>query len=83
VYPTSEHVSGTYVDSIDNVTRIVSYRHIDGYPLGVLVGLSQAEEFADYNHTRDVYLLMAGFISLAMLSFFRGGDRADRQAARP
>ncbi|MGF6966764.1 diguanylate cyclase (GGDEF)-like protein [Paraburkholderia sp. WC7.3g] len=69
-YPTSEHVSGTYVDSIDNVTRIVSYRHIDGYPLGVLVGLSQGEEFADYNHTRNVYLLMAGFISLAMLSFF-------------
>src|SRR6266702_456037 len=69
-YPTSEHVSGTYIDSIDSVTRIVSYRHIDGYPLGVLVGLSQAEEFADYNHTRNVYLLMAGFISLAMLSFF-------------
>ncbi|CAG4888553.1 bifunctional diguanylate cyclase/phosphodiesterase [Paraburkholderia saeva] len=69
-YPTSEHVSGTYVDPIDNVTRIVSYRHIDGYPLGVLVGLSQAEEFADYNHTRNVYLMMAGFISLAMLSFF-------------
>ncbi|MBC8748037.1 MULTISPECIES: bifunctional diguanylate cyclase/phosphodiesterase [Paraburkholderia] len=69
-YPTSEHVSGTYVDSIDNVTRIVSYRHIDGYPLGVLVGLSQGEEFADYNHTRNVYLLMAGFVSLAMLSFF-------------
>jgi diguanylate cyclase (GGDEF)-like protein len=69
-YPTSEHVSGTYVDPIDNVTRIVSYRHIDGYPLGVLVGLSQAEEFADYNHTRNVYLLMASFISLAMLGFF-------------
>ncbi|CAB3771138.1 bifunctional diguanylate cyclase/phosphodiesterase [Paraburkholderia humisilvae] len=69
-YPTSEHVSGTYVDPIDKVTRIVSYRHIDGYPLGVLVGLSQAEEFADYNHTRNVYLLMASFISLAMLGFF-------------
>ncbi|MCX4165390.1 MULTISPECIES: EAL domain-containing protein [Paraburkholderia] len=69
-YPTSSHVSGTYVDSIDRVPRIVSYRHIDGYPLGVLVGLSQAEEFADYNHTRNVYLLMASFISLAMLSFF-------------
>ncbi|CAB3764727.1 bifunctional diguanylate cyclase/phosphodiesterase [Paraburkholderia solisilvae] len=69
-YPTSEHVSGTYIDPIDNVTRIVSYRHIDGYPLGVLVGLSHAEEFADYNHTRNVYLLMATFISLAMLGFF-------------
>ncbi|WP_233865647.1 bifunctional diguanylate cyclase/phosphodiesterase [Paraburkholderia adhaesiva] len=69
-YPISEHVSGTYDDPLDHVKRIVSYRHIDGYPLGVLVGLSDAEEFTDYNHTRDVYLLMASFISLAMLSFF-------------
>ncbi|WP_296659838.1 EAL domain-containing protein [Paraburkholderia sp.] len=69
VYPISEHVSGTYVDPLDHVTRIVSYRHIDGYPLGVLVGLSQAEEFGDFRHTRNVYLLMATFISLAMLSF--------------
>jgi diguanylate cyclase (GGDEF)-like protein len=68
-YPISEHVSGTLVDPIDGVKRIVSYRHIDGYPMGVLVGLSEAEEFADYNHTRSVYLLMAGFISLAMLGF--------------
>ena len=70
VYPPSEHASGIYGDPIDNVTRIVSYRHIDGYPLGVLVGLSQAEEFTDFNHTRRVYLLMATFISLAMLGFF-------------
>ncbi|TDV32835.1 diguanylate cyclase/phosphodiesterase [Paraburkholderia caballeronis] len=70
VYPLSEHVSGIYADPIDQVTRLVSYRHIDGYPLGVLVGLSEAEEFADYHHTRDVYLLMATFVSLAILSFF-------------
>ena len=70
VYPTSDHASGIYVDPIDNVKRIVSYRHIDGYPLGVLVGLSESEEFIDYNHTRNVYLLMATFISLAMLGFF-------------
>lgn len=69
-YPISEHVSGIQIDPIDGVKRIVSYRHIDGYPMGVLVGLSEAEEFADYNHTRNVYLLMAGFISLAMLAFF-------------
>jgi diguanylate cyclase (GGDEF)-like protein len=69
-YPVSEHVSGTTVDPIDKVTRIVSYRHIDGYPMGVLVGLSQVEEFADFNHTRNVYLLMTGFVSLAMLGFF-------------
>jgi diguanylate cyclase (GGDEF)-like protein len=70
VYPVSEHVSGIQLDPIDGVKRIVSYRHIDGYPMGVLVGLSEAEEFADYHHTRNVYLMMAGFISLAMFSFF-------------
>jgi diguanylate cyclase (GGDEF)-like protein len=70
VYPTSDHASGIYVDPIDHVRRIVSYRHIDGYPLGVLVGLSEREEMIDYNHTRNVYLLMASFISLAMLGFF-------------
>ncbi|SPB15978.1 EAL/GGDEF domain-containing protein [Caballeronia novacaledonica] len=70
VYPTTEHASGIYVDPIDHVKRIVSYRHIDGYPLGVLVGLSEREEMIDYNHTRNVYLLMASFISLAMLGFF-------------
>ncbi|KMZ11322.1 diguanylate cyclase/phosphodiesterase (GGDEF & EAL domain) with PAS/PAC sensor(s) [Candidatus Burkholderia humilis] len=70
VYPTTEHASAIYVDPIDHVRRIVSYRHIDGYPLGVLVGLSEREEMTDYNHTRNVYLLMAAFISLAMLGFF-------------
>ncbi|MGN4068274.1 bifunctional diguanylate cyclase/phosphodiesterase [Burkholderia gladioli] len=70
VYPIAERVSGTYADPIDGTLRIVSYRHLDGYPLGVLVGLSQAEELADYNHTRNVYLLMTSFITLAMLAFF-------------
>ncbi len=70
VYPVAERASGTYVDPIDGVARIVSYRHLDGYPLGVMVGLSQAEEFSDYHHTRNVYLLMTTFITLAMLAFF-------------
>jgi len=68
-YPASEQGSGAYVDPIDHVTRIVSYRHIDGYPPSVLVGLLEAEEFADCNHTGNLFLLMTGFISLAMLSF--------------
>ena len=69
-YPTGRHVSGVYDDPIDSVSRIVSYRHIDGYPLGVLVGLSEKEELADYYHTRDVYLLMGAFITLALVAFF-------------
>ncbi|AOJ02522.1 MULTISPECIES: bifunctional diguanylate cyclase/phosphodiesterase [Burkholderia] len=70
VYPVSERASGTYVDPIDGIVRIVSYRHLDGYPLGVMIGLSQADELADYHHTRNVYLLMTSFITLAMLAFF-------------
>ncbi len=70
VYPIAERVTGTIIDPIDGVTRIVSYRHLDGYPLAVMVGLSQTEEFADYTHTRNVYLLMTSFITLAMLAFF-------------
>ncbi|MFP3560034.1 dGTP triphosphohydrolase, partial [Paraburkholderia sp. SIMBA_049] len=70
VYPIAERVTGTIIDPIDGVTRIVSYRHLDGYPLAVMVGLSQTEEFADYSHTRNVYLLMTSFITLAMLAFF-------------
>jgi len=69
-WPVSAQASGIYADPIDHVTRIMSYRHVDGYPLGVLVGLSMDEELADYQHTRDVYLLMATFVSLAILSFF-------------
>ncbi|WJF91685.1 EAL domain-containing protein [Paraburkholderia bonniea] len=69
-YPPVQPVSGTGIDPLDNVKRITSYRHLDGYPLGVMVGLSEAEEFADYNHTRKVYLLMANFISFAIIAFF-------------
>ena len=38
VYPIAERVTGTIIDPIDGVTRIVSYRHLDGYPLAVMVG---------------------------------------------
>jgi len=69
-YPEDKRTTGLYTDPIDGVPRFVSYRHIEGYPLGVLVGLSEADEMADYTHTRHIYLLMASFISLAMIGFF-------------
>lgn len=69
-YPPADRAAGVYEDPIDHVMRIISYRRVDGYPLGVIVGLSVEEELADFNHTRRVYLLMATFISLAMIGFF-------------
>ena len=47
--------------------RIVSYRRVDGYPLAVMVGLSEADQLADFNANRMVYLLMAAFLSFAVL----------------
>jgi diguanylate cyclase (GGDEF)-like protein len=69
-YPIDHRLSGIMRDPLDGVQRVVSYRHLDGYPLGVIVGLSEDEELADYRHTRDIYLLMASFISVAMIGFF-------------
>ncbi|WP_153102231.1 bifunctional diguanylate cyclase/phosphodiesterase [Paraburkholderia hayleyella] len=69
-YSPMSPLSGSGVDPLDKIKRITSYRHIDGYPLGVMVGLAETEEFADYNHTRNIYLLMSSFISFAIISFF-------------
>jgi diguanylate cyclase (GGDEF)-like protein len=69
-YPLSRQISGIFTDPIDGVRRIASFRHLDDYPIGVLVGLSEAEEMADYQHTRRIYLLMATFISVAVIGFF-------------
>ncbi|WP_258002333.1 putative bifunctional diguanylate cyclase/phosphodiesterase [Burkholderia sp. WAC0059] len=68
-YPAQERASGIYADPIDHVTRIVSYRHLDGYPLGVLVGLSQTGQLADYRRAHRTYLLTASVITLAILVF--------------
>ena len=69
-YSNSQRVSGIHDDPVDGVRRFVSYRRLTGYPLGVLVGLSEVDEMADYRRTRNVYLLMASFVSLAMVGFF-------------
>ncbi|MGI4856040.1 MAG: bifunctional diguanylate cyclase/phosphodiesterase [Janthinobacterium lividum] len=69
-YPPSMQLSGVIKDPIDNVLRIVSYRHIQGYPLGIMTGLAVQDELAAYRHTRDVYLLMTTFMSAAIIGFF-------------
>lgn len=58
--------SGVFADPVDGIHRIVAYRHLERYPLGVMVGLSELDELADYRHTRDVYLLLSAGLSLAI-----------------
>jgi len=68
-YPSPQTLGGMTLDPVDQVTRIVSYRHLLGYPMGVMTGLSVHEQFADYRHTRRVYLLLTGFMSAAIIGF--------------
>ncbi|WP_347554754.1 EAL domain-containing protein [Robbsia sp. KACC 23696] len=68
-YPEPQHLSGQIEDPVDNVARIVAYRHIVGYPLGIMAGLAVNDELAAFNHTRNVYLMMTAFISAAIIVF--------------
>jgi diguanylate cyclase (GGDEF)-like protein len=68
-YPRPLELDGVMDDPLDHVTRIVSYRHIEGYPLGIMTGLSVQDELAAYRHTRNVYLLMTAVISAAIIGF--------------
>lgn len=68
-YPEPQHLAGEIDDPIDNVTRQVAYRHIADYPLGVMAGLAVSDELAAFNHTRNVYLMMTTFMSVAIILF--------------
>lgn len=61
--------SGVAVDPLDGMSRIMSYRHIQGYPLGILTGLSVNDQLAAYRHTRNVYLALTTFMSAAIIGF--------------
>ncbi|MBK3823622.1 EAL domain-containing protein [Paraburkholderia aspalathi] len=53
-------------DPVDHVRRFVAYRHISQYPIAVLVGLSERDELAGYQHAK--VLLMAAVISVLLLT---------------
>lgn len=63
---------GDFVDSgeaADGITRIVSYRTMEGYPLMVTVGTAHAEEMAPVLQRRASYLAVAGSATAALLVF--------------
>jgi diguanylate cyclase (GGDEF)-like protein/PAS domain S-box-containing protein len=65
--PQGEFVDGG--EAVDGVSRIVSYRTMDGYPLMVAVGTDQAEELAPVLQRRNSYLMVAASASAALLVF--------------
>jgi diguanylate cyclase (GGDEF)-like protein len=58
---------GVFTDPVDYVRRFVTYRHLPQYPVAVLVGLSERDALADYQHAKVLYLVMAAVISALLL----------------
>jgi PAS domain-containing protein len=49
--------------------RLISYRAVKGYPLVVLVGMSEAAVLARFEQDKRVYLWWASGASLVILAF--------------
>jgi diguanylate cyclase (GGDEF)-like protein/PAS domain S-box-containing protein len=62
--------SGAFVDdgnSIDGVTRIISYRTMNGYPLMITIGSDYEEILRPVERRRMTYLIIAGASTAALL----------------
>ncbi|MGF6641599.1 bifunctional diguanylate cyclase/phosphodiesterase [Paraburkholderia sp. MM6662-R1] len=57
-----------FTDPVDRVPRIVTYRHSTQYPVAVLAGISEKVALAGYRHARDLYILMAGLLTVVLLA---------------
>jgi len=54
---------------LDGITRLISYRAVKGYPLVVLVGMSEAVVLARFEQDKRIYLWWASGVSLVILAF--------------
>lgn len=64
------HPEGGFVDdgrATDGVTRIMSYRTVEGYPLMVAVGTAYDDEMAPVAQRRAIYVVMTAGVSVALL----------------
>ncbi|WP_293813683.1 ATP-binding protein [uncultured Aquitalea sp.] len=63
-WPASNQGRYEQVSGIDHISRTVSYRAVDGYPLAVLMGMGNEEAMADFYQHRNSYYLAAALMSL-------------------
>lgn len=57
-----------FADPVDHVRRFVTYRHSAKYPVAVLVGMAESTALASYRHARDLYLLLAGLLTVVLVT---------------
>jgi signal transduction histidine kinase/CheY-like chemotaxis protein/HPt (histidine-containing phosphotransfer) domain-containing protein len=55
------------VSTVDGVKRIYSYRAVEGYPLLVVVGMSERNALAEWEYDRRTRLAMACVVTVALL----------------
>lgn len=55
------------VQRLDTVTRLVSYRLVEGFPLLAVIGISEQTVFQHTNENRRIYFAIAGVLSVAIL----------------
>ena len=66
-----KHEQGQFLATspLDGILRLHSYRAVKGYPLVVLVGMSEAAVIARFEQDKRVYLGWASGVSLVILAF--------------
>lgn len=66
-----QHDQGQFLATspLDGILRLNSYRAVEGYPLVVLVGMSEAAALARFQQDRRVYLWWASGVSLVIVAF--------------
>jgi PAS domain S-box-containing protein len=66
-----QHDQGQFLATspLDGILRLHSYRAVKGYPLVVLVGMSEAAVMARFEQDKRVYLWWASGVSLVILAF--------------
>ena len=57
-----------FKDPLDHERRFVTYRHLSRYPVAVLVGLSEDDVLARYQHAKTLYIVMASIVSVLLLA---------------
>ena len=64
-------MQGSYVktSTVDNVTRIISYRALTDYPLVILVGSAEGTALASFRERKAAYRWTAGMITVVILLF--------------